>query len=121
MSSTVTFLPIDHEGPGLAYSHTILTCYESSALSEAVHEILELHGQLAPATFKSFCADGTQERGTYGITLHDAYGAPLCWVPVHCLWDMALYTDVATMPRTRAVWAYLGAMDHDGKVAIYEY
>ena len=120
MGVDLRLLPFDHDAPGLTYSHTVLDCERCGALYDAIGDIATQHGENVPDGFSSYMSyDPACECSVYGPTPKDAYDSPLITLRAYQLLALRSHEGVIGDWRNLAVWAYLGALPPETRVALF--
>jgi hypothetical protein len=112
-------LPIDHERDGWVFSHTVLSLDRASALWDRLRALADGPVPLSFGTYVCQEGSGSGEEPHYGNTQYDAYGARIMCAAVAALLPLAQHPRVQDSARNRAVWAYLGALPPQTRVALY--
>lgn len=115
MGLALRLLPFDGDCHDVVYSHTVLSCAASRALFAAVQA---LPTWPVPPRFVAFCAVQDGREG-YGICVTTPYGEPLTYALAGALAPLVTHPDVEDSETNRAIWAYLGCLDLQTKVALF--
>jgi hypothetical protein len=118
MGLALRLLPFDCDESLSAYAHTLLSCEDSPALFDA---LAGLSGTAVPSHFTAFCAppDAPQGREGYGVVTTTPIGEPLTYVLATTLQGFTEHPDVEDSTTNRAIWAYLGCLAPQTKVALF--
>ena len=115
MGLALRLLPFDGDAHDIVYSHTVLSCAASSRL---VCRRAGAPTWPVPPRFVAFCAveDGENALGSRVTTPH---GKPLTYALAGALAPLVTHPDVEDSDTNRAIWAYLGCLDPQTKVALF--
>lgn len=117
MGLDLTLLPIECDQDEWGYSHTVLNCERRSSLFEA---LLEIPAHPVPLKFHTYLSrDEKYEEPHYSDTQKTPYGDALQWVRVSDLMKFKNHEGVTDNTLNRAVWAYLGELKPEMKIALY--
>lgn len=118
MGVDLKLLPFDAEFEIICFSHTVLYLERDQNL---FNDILAIRPQMnVPNNFCSYLARTKDNPEThYGITIVDAHNQPLKYVYIESLLRLLSRVEVISSQKNSAVWAYLGALDSNTKVALY--
>jgi hypothetical protein len=114
MGVELRLLPFD--GPW--FSHTLLSCPARPELFAEIQTTLGPIERDVPDDFATFTSRA-QGAARYGVTRTTPFGLPLKYVRAGELCGFAQHRDVTDNAATRAIWAYLAALDPTTRVALY--
>lgn len=119
MGLDLTLVPFDsYSGESMHFSHTVLICKRRSALFESILAIPKQH--IVPKTFMSDASqDDAYEEPHYGTTPESPDREGLTYVFAQDLVALANHAGVKDSWKNQAIWAYLGCLPPDCKVALY--
>ena len=117
MGVDLSLLPFEHEEEQVAFTHSVLKCARSRNLAK---EISRLDASSVPSRFSTHISRNDDYPVTHhGNTQKDAYGQDLKYVFAEELTQFSDHEHVRDNARNRAVWAYLGEIPKDTKVALF--
>jgi len=113
MGVDLRLLPFDVDHEGLCFSHTILSCDRDYDLWKSIESIPE---HPVPVSFTSFLGERKDGETIYGYTKIDPYGKPIHYVLAG---DLSNIDYAIPSRKNKAIWAYIGVLPPDTKVALY--
>lgn len=120
MGVDLTLLPFERSvRDDWAIAHSVLGCERRRGLFEVVAEVETAKSVAAPLLFSTYIARDKDGETRYGNTQETPYGDKVRVVTVADLLPLADHEDVLDNPKNRAVWAYLGQLAPETRVALY--
>lgn len=123
MGLDLTLLPLDSPvgmPTGMAFSHTVLGCCRRGDLFDDIMRSEKKRGVEVEKGFASYLSRNKDyEDAHYGETLETPYGEKLKHLSARDLVAFKNHADVRDNAKNRAIWAYLGELDPETRVALY--
>jgi hypothetical protein len=112
MGLDLTLMPFNRPNAESRYVSTLIECWGSYELFQAVAALEERKGKPVPERF--------EVRGFDEFVTRTPYGEPLRWVTAGSLvWIAARIIEREESMLARAAWAYLAQLSEDWPVALY--
>lgn len=117
MGIDLILLPVDYLGQNWGFSHSLLSVDRSSDLFD---EIRKLPSFDVPEKFSSYTSrDDKYEEPHYGNTIEDCYGEKIKFVEAKKLLSLKDHPHIKDSHKNSAIWAYLGKLPGDMKIALF--